>query len=137
MLPLLLPLLGTLLEKFLPDPQAQAAAKLEMLRMLQTGELAQLQAVKDLSLAQIEVNKADSTGASAMQRNWRPFIGWVCGAALAWDTILRPVATFAAAWAGHPIPSVPALQSEQLYSLLFGLLGLSGLRSFEKTKGVA
>ena len=72
-----------------------------------------------------------------MQRNGRPFILWVCGVALAWDTVLRPVATFGAALAGHPLPVLPNLSTDQLYGLLFGLLGLGGLRTVEKVKGVA
>jgi hypothetical protein len=132
-----LPILVTLVDKLLPDPTAQAHAKMELLRLAQTGELAQLTATKDIALAQIGVNQADAAGASTMQRNWRPFIGWVCGAALGWDTLLRPLLHFAAAWAGHPIPDTPALQSEQLYGLLAGLLGLGGFRTFEKVKGAS
>lgn len=133
---LIIPAIAQLLDKLIPDPAAKAAAQLEVLRMQQTGELANLSAVKDLAMAQIEVNKQDAAGAP-MQRNWRPFIGWVCGLALAWDTIGKPVfITVCATW-GHPVPALPDLSNDQLYSLLFGLLGLGGLRTYEKQKGVA
>lgn len=134
---LLIPLLGDVLDKIIPDPAQAAAAKLEALKLAQAGQLAELDAQTRLALAQIETNKADAQGASPMQRNWRPAIGWVCAAALAWDTIVRPMLTFVMAYAGHQPPPLPTLSSEQLYSLLFGLLGLGGLRTVEKVKGAA
>lgn len=138
--PLLSALLGPIMDvvgKLIPDPQAKAQAQLEVMRMAQAGELAQLDAATKLALAQVAVNQADAQGASTMQRNWRPFIGWVCGVALAWDTIGRPMATMAWVMAGHLAPVLPTLSNEQLYTTLFGLLGLGGLRTIEKTKGAA
>lgn len=134
---LILPLLSGVLDKVLPDPQAAAAAKLEAIKLAQAGGLAELEAATRLAIAQIETNRADSSGASAMQRNWRPAVGWVCAAALAWDTILRPMLAFGLAAAGHPVPVLPMLSTDQLYGLLGGLLGLGGLRTVEKVKGAA
>lgn len=134
---LLMPLLGNVLDRVIPDPAAAASAKLEALKLAQTGELAELDAQTKLALAQIGVNQADSQGASPMQRNWRPMIGWVCAAALAWDTILRPMIVFGMAAAGKPLPVMPTLSTDQLYGLLFGLLGLGSLRTVEKVKGAA
>ena len=133
----LLPVLGNLLDKIIPDPAAAAAAKLEAMKIAQSGELAELDAQTRLALAQIGVNQADATGGTPMQRNWRPMIGWVCAAALAWDTVGRPIVIFALALAGKPIPPLPTLNTEQLYGLLAGLLGLGGLRTYEKVKEVA
>lgn len=138
--PLLQSLLGPLVDlvgKFIPDPQAKAAAQLEVMRMAQAGELAQLDAATRLALAQVDTNKADAQGAGPMQRNWRPFIGWVCGSALAWDTIGRPLLVLAWVMAGHQAPALPTLSTDQLYTTLFGLLGLGGYRTYEKTKGAA
>lgn len=138
--PLLQALIGPLVDlvgKFIPDPQAKAAAQLEVMRMAQAGELANLDAATKLAMAQVDVNKADAQGAGAMQRNWRPFIGWVCGVALAWDTIGRPMLTLAWVMAGHAAPTLPTLSTEQLYTTLFGLLGLGAYRSAEKIKGAA
>lgn len=137
MLQLLLPLISGVLDRVIPDPAQAASAKLEALKLAQSGQLAELDAQVKLALAQVEVNKADAGGASAMQRNWRPAIGWVCAAALAWDTIGRPVVTYGLAVAGHQVPDMPSLGSEQLYALLFGLLGLGGLRTVEKVRGAA
>jgi hypothetical protein len=134
---LIMPVLAGVLDKILPDPQAAAAAKLEVLKLAQSGQLAELDAQVRMALAQIDANKADAGGASAMQRNWRPAIGWVCAAALAWDTVGRPMVTYVLAITGHPLPTLPSLGTEQLYALLFGLLGLGSLRTVEKVKGSA
>lgn len=132
----LVPLLSGLLDKLIPDQQAAADAKLNLLDLAQRGELAVLDADKAIALAQIDVNKSDAQG-NTMQKGWRPFIGWVCGVALAWDTIGKPVLVFAAAYFGHPLPALPTLSTDQLYGLLFGLLGLGGFRTYEKIKGAA
>lgn len=137
MLQMLIPLLGTIFDRVMPDPAAAAQAKLQVMELAQRGELAGLEADTKLALAQMDVNKADASGASPMQRNWRPAIGWVCAAALAWDMILRPMLIFGLALAGHALPVFPVLSTDQLYGLLFGLLGLGGLRTVEKVKGAA
>lgn len=135
---ILLPALTGILDKIIPDPQAAAQAKLEAIKLAQAGDLAELDAATRLALAQLQVNAADAAGASPMQRNWRPAIGWVCAAALAWDTIGRPMLTFGAAALGHPVlAELPTLSTDQLYGLLFGLLGLGGFRTVEKIKGAA
>ena len=136
-LALLLPFASELLKKLFPDPAAQADAQFKLLQLAQTGELAAMQSANDLARAQIAVNLADATGCSPMQRNARPFILWVCGVALAWDTVLKPMLTYGAALAGHPLPALPNLQTEQLYTLMGGVLGLGGYRTIEKIKGAA
>lgn len=137
MWPQLLAGLFSLIDKVIPDPQAAAAAKLEALKLQDSKEGRDLEAATRLQLAQINVNSADASGQSAMQRNGRPFILWVCGFAMAWDTLIRPVLTYGAAMAGHPLPALPNLSSDQLYAVLGGLLGLGSLRTVEKVKGAA
>ena len=87
------------------------------------------------SLAQIEVNRIEAQHRSVFVAGWRPFIGWICGAALAWNFILRDILIWAsAAWAPDtPVPA--ALQLEHLLTVLLSLLGLGGLRTFEKLGG--
>lgn len=132
----LIPILGTVLDKILPDPAAAAAAKLKMMEMAQAGELAQLAADTDLAKGQLEINKAEAQSSSIFVSGWRPAIGWCCGAAFAWNFVGLPVAMFVAAYFGKPITLAPADLSEML-PVLLGMLGLGGLRSFEKAKGVA
>ena len=99
-------------------------------------ERAQLAAAVQLVQGQMDINKAEAASPSVFVAGWRPFIGWVCGGACAWNWIGLPVAKFACAFAGHPLDLTPADLSEML-PLLLGMLGLGGLRTFEKVKGVA
>lgn len=85
---------------------------------------------------QIETNKAEAANPSVFTSGWRPFVGWVCGAALAYQYLLRPLAAWGFAIGGHPLPVMPGLD-DTLWELLFGMLGLGGLRTFEKVKGAA
>ena len=126
---LLIPALATILDKLLPDPQAAAAAKLEMLKLQQTGELAQI-------TGQLEINKVEAANPSIFVSGWRPAVGWVCCAACAWNWIGLPIALFVAAYIGKPMQLAPAELSEMM-PILFGLLGLGTLRTFEKVKDVA
>lgn len=134
MWPQLLAAVFGIIDKVLPDPQAAAAAKLEAMKLQASAEGAQLEAATRLALAQVDVNKADATSGNLMQYGWRPFIGWICGLALAWDTIGRPMVVMAWVMAGHTAPVLPTLSTEQLYGLIFGMLGLGGLRTVEKVK---
>lgn len=87
-------------------------------------------------LAQINVNNTEAQSKSMFVAGWRPFIGWVGGAGVAWAFVLGPMAGFTAGlfgWHG----SLPVLDSGQLMDLVLAMLGIGGLRTFEKTKGVA
>jgi hypothetical protein len=66
---------------------------------------------------------------------WRPFIGWVCGGALFSQYILRPWVQWLCVLVGHPIPQLPGID-DQLWQLVGAMLGMGGLRTFEKIKGV-
>lgn len=136
MITALLPLLGTLVDKFFPDPQAAAAAKVQIMEMAQRGELAQLDAELKLATGQIEVNKAEAGSSSLFVAGWRPFIGWTCGAAFAYKFVVAPAGAFAMAAAGHPI-DLPVLDFTEMSTILLGMLGLGGMRTLEKVKGVA
>lgn len=125
-----------LIDRFFPDPEKKAVAQLELIKMQQTGELAALAATTDLAKAQLAVNEKEASNPSIFVSGWRPAIGWICASALAYQFILRPMALFSAAYAGHPIPNPPALD-DTLWQLLFGMLGLGGLRTYEKVKGKA
>jgi hypothetical protein len=99
-------------------------------------EQAQLAAAVGLVQGQIAINQAEASNPSVFVSGWRPFIGWTCGVACGWNWLGLPAATFALAVAGHPLAMAPADLS-QMWPLLAGMLGLGGLRTFEKVKGVA
>lgn len=134
---LLFPVLSDLLKRLIPDPAAQAAAQMQLLQMNATGELARLASETDLAKGQIAVNQVEAASTRLFVAGWRPFIGWVCGGALAWDTISRPMITLGWVMAGNVAPQLPPLATEQIYGLLFGLLGLGAMRTVEKIKGAA
>ena len=132
----LVPLLANLLDRIFPDPKMAADAKLEVMKLAQSGELAQLNADVQLATGQAEVNKAEASNASLFVSGWRPFVGWICGAAFAFKFIGGPAAFVLSQWAGHPI-TLPVFDFTEMSTILMGMLGLGALRTVEKVKGAA
>jgi hypothetical protein len=100
-------------------------------------ERAELQAAMLVVQGQLEVNKAEAGSSSVFVAGWRPFIGWVCGAACAWNWIGLPIAKAALlVWGGPSLTLEPADLTEML-PVLMGMLGLGALRTYEKTQRVA
>jgi uncharacterized protein (DUF2062 family) len=99
-------------------------------------ERAQLAAAVQLVQGQLDINKAEAGSASVFVAGWRPFIGWTCGVAFAYKFVAAPVAALVLTAVGHPI-TLPVLDFGEMMPILFGMLGLGAMRSFEKVKGVA
>ena len=136
MLQLLIPAITGILDKIIPDPQVAAEAKLKALDMAQKGELAVLDADLRLALSQAEINKAEAS-TDVFRGGWRPFCGWICGAGLCYTFLLRPLLPWVVHVFGLNVPPLPPIDSDALMALLFGMLGLGGLRTFERVKGKA
>jgi hypothetical protein len=119
-----------LLDKFVEDKDQKAKLAHEISTMADRH-------AQQLALAQIEVNKAEAASSSVWKGGWRPFVGWVCGTAFAYHFVIQPLAIFGLAAYGMEVPALPDFEMGQLMTVLMGMLGLGGLRSFEKTKGVA
>ena len=132
----LVPLLANLLDRIFPAPKMAADAKLEVMKLAQSGQLAQLNADVQLATGQAEVNKAEASNASLFVSGWRPFVGWICGAAFAFKFIVGPAAFVLSQWAGHPI-TLPVFDFTEMSTILMGMLGLGALRTVEKVKGAA
>lgn len=132
----LIPAVTTILDKVLPDPKAAADAKLKALEMAQKGELALLDADLRLALGQLEVNKAEAT-TDLFRGGWRPAVGWVCVFGLFYNFVLQPILPWVVGVFGGVVPPLPAIDNETLLVLLTGMLGLGGLRTFERIKGKA
>lgn len=128
----LIPLIGDVLDKVLPDAQASANAKLELMRIAQTGELAQLNADTSLALGQIEINKAEASSGKAGAL-WRPGAGWVCVAGMFYTFLAQPLLAWLSSIKGWPVP--PIINTDTLLFLVTGMLGLGGYRSIERIKG--
>jgi hypothetical protein len=126
----------TLIERVFPDPAAQAAAQLELARLAQTGELAHLAADTDLAKGQLQINAAEATSANLFVSGWRPAIGWTCGAAFAYVSIVEPLARFVATMSGYS-GAFPLIDTNITLQVLMGLLGLGAFRTIEKLKDKA
>lgn len=116
-----------LLDRFFPDPEKKAQAEREFMLLLQEQDFRKV-------IAQLEVNAKEASSPHLWVAGWRPFVGWCCGAGFLWATIGHPVVGWIAAARGWPTP--PAIDTEVLMYVLGGMLGLGGLRSYEKAKGV-
>ena len=117
------------IDRVWPDPAQAAAAKLELVKLQQSGELQQI-------VGQLEINKTEAANASVFVSGWRPFIGWTCGAACAWNWVGISIAKVVAAFMQYQITLAPADLSEMM-PVLLGMLGLGALRTVEKIQGVA
>lgn len=125
-----------IIDRVWPDPTQAAAAKLELFKAQQAGDFKEMDQAFEIAKAQIGVNQTEAGNASTFVAGWRPFIGWVCGFALAYQYLLRPLVSWGVLAAGHQLPSMPGLD-DNLWQLMMGMLGMGGLRSYEKIKGVA
>lgn len=126
-----------LINRFFPNPADAAAAQLELLKMAQTGELAQLAAESEIIKAQLAVNAAEAASGNAYASSWRPTVGYICCAGLGYTFLLQPLLPWFAAVFGLVVPPLPSLDTNVLMTLLLGMLGIGGMRSFDKKNGVA
>jgi hypothetical protein len=116
--------------RFLPeDKEKRAAAEREIEAQLTTH-------LAKIDLAQLDINKTEAAHRSVFVSGWRPFIGWSCGAAMALNFIVFPLASFVLAQTGHLV-ELPTLDMSEMMPVLMGLLGLGGLRTVEKIKQVS
>jgi|TARA_B100000900_G_scaffold14390_1_gene11561 hypothetical protein len=93
------------------------------------------QEIHKANLAQLEVNKVEAAHRNVFVAGWRPFTGWVCASALAYHFILEPIIVFGLALNNIQL-TLPQFDMGSLLTVLMGMLGLGGLRTFEKTKGL-
>jgi hypothetical protein len=124
----------SIIDKIIPDPQAKAEAKIKLLEMEQAGAFKALDADLQIALAQIGVNKAEAESPDFFRSGWRPAVGWTCVVGLVYTFLLQPLMSWGSAIWHIPVP--PVLDMGTLITLLAGMLGLGGFRTFEKVKGV-
>jgi hypothetical protein len=121
-------IIGDVLDKVIPDNNAKAKAKADI-------EKALIDNASKINLAQAETNKIEASHRSIWVAGWRPFLGWVAGFGFAWVFVISPVAQWVCALLGIHIV-LPVLHTDVMMELTIALLGLSGLRSWEKSKGL-
>lgn len=121
-----------LIDRIFPDKEKAAQAQLELAKLQQSGDLAQLAAETALIKGQQEINKVEAASQSIWVAGWRPFAGWVGGAALAYAAIIEPLFRFIAQVVFNYFGSFPVLDTTITMQVLFGLLGLGAYRSYDK-----
>lgn len=129
LIPQLLPYVGEVLDRVVPDTEAKEKAKREI-------EANLIANANSINLAQIDVNKTEAQHRSVWVSGWRPAIGWSCSLGIAWLFIGHPIATWGAMLAGYSDMAMPTIPTDILLELTFAMLGMAGLRTFEKLKGI-
>lgn len=119
----------TMINRIWPDPAARASAEAQLIKAQMDAALAGVQ-------QQIDINKIEAANSNVYVAGWRPGIGWACGAAFALHFVVLPVLGWLAVLFGHD-PIVIPFDMDTLMTVLMGMLGLGGLRTFEKVRGVA
>lgn len=118
----------TLIDRFFPDPEKKREAEMELVRMAADGELKQV-------IAQLEINAREAAHPSVFVAGWRPFFGWCGGLGFLYSTIVQPMLM----WYGvsHNWPTPPEINIDLLWVVITGMLGIGGLRTFEKARNVS
>lgn len=128
-------LIGKVADKLWPDPLERAKQQLRLLELEQAGEFKHLDAQLQSMQMQADVNKVEASHASVFVSGWRPFIGWVCGAALAYQFIGVNLIVWVCRLNHIDLP--PEMDMGDLITVLLGMLGIGGMRTYEKIRGVA
>ena len=118
-----------LLDKFVEDKDQKAKLAHEIATMGQRH-------APEAMLAQLEINKAEAASGSIFKGGWRPAVGWVCAIAFAYHFIIKDLIIFGASFAGAELPELPEFDMGTLLTVLGGMLGIGGLRTYEKQKGI-
>lgn len=118
----------SLLNRFFPNEEERRKAEAQFLKDAMDGELKQV-------IAQLQINAQEAAHPSVWVAGWRPFYGWAGGAGFVYATILQPLLAWVAAIKGWPTP--PALNIDLLWVVITGMLGIGGLRTYEKRTGIA
>ena len=129
LIPQLLPILANVVDKTIPDKVQKSVAMLEQ-------EKALVDNADKINLETIKTNQMEASHKSIWVAGWRPAIGWSCSLGIAWLFIGHPVATWVAQLLGYTGMVMPTIDTEVLLELTLAMLGMAGLRTFEKIKGV-
>lgn len=113
---------GDILDKFVADKDL----KLKLSHELEKE-------IVSLNRAQIELNAVEASHENVFVAGWRPFIGWACGVALVYHFLIEPIIQYILIINGSDF-TTPEFDFSQLSTIVMAMLGMSGLRTFEKVK---
>lgn len=132
----IIPVVGKVLDKIIPDVVEREKVKMEIQLKLaeQEGEL--VKALIQSDLAQAEINKLDAQSNDKFKSYWRPALAWVCVLSFTWLTVIQPIVVFFHSLIYKAILPLPAFDTSILTTVLFGILGLAGYRTYEKKTGI-
>jgi hypothetical protein len=119
---------GKVIDKFVPDATQAAAAKATLAQEEMTGEI-------QITLGQLAVNANEAKSESIFVAGWRPWVGWVCGAGLAYAAIILPIMEFFSKVVFNYTGDFPKIDWALLSQVLIGMLGLGAMRSYDKKNG--
>jgi hypothetical protein len=122
------------IDKIFPDKTAAEAAKAKMLELQMQGEFKQLENEYNIAIQQIAVNLEEAKSEVWWKAGWRPFIGWVCGISFTYNYVFMPFIVWVTLNFYPQAPPMPTLDMGELTTLLFGMLGLGAMRTYERTK---
>jgi len=127
------------LERIFPDPKDRLDAQQKLLELQQTGELAKLASETELAKGQLSINQEEARSGDKFASRWRPMIGYICGFAFAYKFVVQPFLIFILVSFGSNFDyhKLPELNWAEMSPVLLGLLGLGGMRSYEKKNGVS
>lgn len=117
-----------ILDRVIPDKNAREAAQAELLKAAQSNDF-------QLAMGQIEINKTEASNPSLFVSGWRPFVGWTCSVSFALHFVAFPIINFILVFFNHK-EIVISFDMTTLMTALGGLLGIGGLRTYEKIQGV-
>jgi len=120
---------SNILDKVVEDKDQRARLAHEIATMAERH-------AQELAKGQIDINKEEAKSRNIFIAGWRPFVGWTCGLALFWHFLGLPVTLFITGWFNLQHPPLPEFDMQSLMTVLLGMLGLGGMRTFEKFKGV-
>ena len=123
------------IEKIWPDPIKRAEELRKLEEMRQKGDMALLNAEVQLLVGQLEINKIEAASSNWFVSSWRPCIGWICGIGLLYASFIEPLMRFVASVVGYA-GTFPVIDTSITMQVLLGMLGLAGMRTREKEKGV-
>ena len=123
------------IDRLWPDPEKAQEQKIRLYEAEQAGELKELQMRFELLRGQQQTNTEEAKHPNTFVSGWRPFVGWVCGFGFGYHFVFQPFLAFVLTAAGHPVV-LPVFDMDQLTTLLMGMLGFGGLRTFEKVKKI-